>query len=254
MQVREHILLESSEPREVPELRTARRIHARALLRSRLRRHVAELVLLDLCYLSVRHQRRRGSISRYVLDLRFVDPVPRLERHVPSRWIGASAAGFALTFLVAWQVAHSPGHWWEHASLTACAGLFAASIGITFVAVWRTTETVALYSTHGRARLFEFTGGLGTFRGLRAFEPLLIAHLRHAVAARRRDFGDHLRDEMREHARLRDLGVLSGNEYEISKRRVLAAHGLTIAQQSRPGAKRSTITHRSPGYRGANAT
>ena len=253
MQAAEHILLESSESREVPELGTARKVHARALLRSRLRRHTVELVLLDYCYLSLRSQRWRGPISGCVLDLRFVDPTPRVERHIAWRWIGASALVFLWAVLVAWQIARSPGHWWQHSSLPLCLALFMAAIGVACAAFWRTTETFALYSTHGRARLLEFTGEVGTVRALRAFEPMLLAHLRVAVAARRRDFGDHLRDEMREHSRLRDLGVLSANDYEISKRRVLAAHGWMNASAARPGAKRRATTHRSPNYRAASA-
>jgi hypothetical protein len=253
MRTSEHILLESSESREVPELRNARRIHARALLRSRLRRQAVELVLLDYCYLSLRSQRWRGPISHCVLDLRFVDPTPRVARHIAYHWIAASALVFSLAALLAWQVARSPGHWWQHSSLPLCLGLFTAAIGVACVAFWRTTETFALYSTHGRARLLEFTGEIGTFRALRAFEPLLIAHLRHAVAARRRDFGDHLRDEMREHSRLRDLGVLSQNDYEISKRRVLAAHGWPQLSTRRSGARTRPLTHRSPDYRAVSA-
>jgi hypothetical protein len=35
---------------------------------------------------------------------------------------------------------------------------------------------------------------------------------------------EHLRDEMREHFRLRESGVLSVEEYEASKARILAEH------------------------------
>ena len=35
---------------------------------------------------------------------------------------------------------------------------------------------------------------------------------------------EHLRDEMREHFRLRKHGVLSAEEYEASKARILAEH------------------------------
>ena len=42
MQATEHILLESPDAREVPELRTARKTHAQVKLRGRLRRHALE--------------------------------------------------------------------------------------------------------------------------------------------------------------------------------------------------------------------
>jgi hypothetical protein len=52
----------------------------------------------------------------------------------------------------------------------------------------------------------------------------LSAHLRIAVAARRPAKALHLRDEMREHARLHEAGVISKVEYEGGKARILAAH------------------------------
>jgi hypothetical protein len=72
--------------------------------------------------------------------------------------------------------------------------------------------------------LLDFTGGPGTFRALRPFVAKLTAHIRLASAARRRTKAEHLRDEMREHQRLRELGVLSVSDYEASKARILGQH------------------------------
>jgi len=51
-----------------------------------------------------------------------------------------------------------------------------------------------------------------------------MAHIRLAAAARRHTKAEHLRDEMREHQRLRELGVLSVGDYEVSKARILGQH------------------------------
>ena len=252
MTTSEHVLLESADAREVPELRTARRTHARVLLRSRLRRRSLELTLFDYCYLSVVSQRSRGPTSRYVLDLRFVDPKPRVLRRVASRWLSASVLLASFALIVARDIAGSPVNWWHHDLLPACIGILVMALGTGFVGVYRTTESLALHSMHGQARLLRHVGGLGTFRALRAFQPLLTAHLKHAVAARRRLLAEHLRDEMREHARLRDLDVLSETDYEISKRRILAAHAIG----TRSGANNvapARAPHRSPAYRVASA-
>jgi hypothetical protein len=90
--------------------------------------------------------------------------------------------------------------------------------------MYRTTETVSLFSTCGAARLLEFTGGPGTFRSLRPFVAKLMAHIRLAAAARRSTKAEHLRDEMREHQRLRELGVLSQSDYEASRTLILGQH------------------------------
>jgi hypothetical protein len=86
------------------------------------------------------------------------------------------------------------------------------------------TETLAVFSIHGRAKLLEYTGMLGLGRTLRPFLTKLSAHVRIAIGARRRTKALHLRDEMREHARLHETGVLTKLEYEACKGRILVAH------------------------------
>ena len=92
------------------------------------------------------------------------------------------------------------------------------------VGLYRTTKTLVLFSVSGRARLLEVTGGVGSFRAMRSFSRTLAAHVRIASARRRRSRAEHLRDEMREHLRLKEAQVLSEKEYELSKARILAKH------------------------------
>jgi hypothetical protein len=222
MQATEHIVLES-DVRQVPTLRHARKVHADIELRSRLRGRILQLKVIDYYYLSVRSRLRSAELE-YVLDLRFVDASPLVSRHIAWRWIAASLLLLALAAgMVAWTGVSASARWrpdW----LGLCAVLVGICALTTLIAAYRTTETVRLLSTHGRARLLEFTGGVGTLRAVRHFLTRLAAHLRLAAAARRPTRGDHLRDEMREHQRLRDIGVLAAQEYEASKARILAQH------------------------------
>src|SRR5262245_56874070 len=103
MQSAEHILLESDE-RTVPDLRTARKKHTQLRIRSRVRRRAIELTVIDYHFLSVRTWRSKNLHSRYVLDLRFVDPTPRLARHIAGRFITASAVLFTLTGIVVREI------------------------------------------------------------------------------------------------------------------------------------------------------
>ena len=221
----EHIVLES-DAREVPSPRAARRVHAHLEIRSRLRRRVLQLRVIDYYYLAVRSRARSAELE-YVLDLRFVAGLPQLSRHVAWRWIAASLVLLALAFGTAAWIGYSARPWWTHPALGACAALLGAWALTTLIAAYRTTGTVRLLSTHGQARLLEFTGGLGTLRAIRRFMPKLAAHLHLAAAARRPAKADQLRDEMREHQRLRQLGVLAEVDYEASKGRILAQHGRT---------------------------
>jgi hypothetical protein len=221
MPTTEHILLES-DFRQVPDLRDARTVHARIEFRSRLRRRVLQFEIIDYYYLSVRSH-SRSILLEYVLDLRFVD-APRLLRHIAWRWITLSLLLIALALGIASRIDSSATPWWQHDWLPVCVTLTVASALATLVAVYRTTEAVSLFSTHGAAKLLECTGGLGTFHVLRRFMAKLAAHIRLASAARRRTKAEHLRDEMREHLRLKEIGVLSAGEYETAKVRILDQH------------------------------
>ena len=219
MTASEHILLES-DLRQVPELRDARKSHGRLELRSRLRRRVLQLEIIDYYYLSVRSRPGVTGLE-FSLDLR-VARAPQLSRHIAWRWMAASLVLFVVPALIVTAIHASA--WWRHEWLPVSLTAAAAWAGATFVCVYRTTETLSLVSTCGAARLLEFTGGPGTFRALRPFVAKLTAHIRLASAARRRTKAEHLRDEMREHQRLRELGVLSVSDYEASKSRILGQH------------------------------
>jgi len=108
--------------------------------------------------------------------------------------------------------------------LAACGIISGMAVAAALICIYRTTETISMYSAHGRAKLFEFTSGLGAKRTFKPFASKLAAHVKLAVAARRPMRAEHLRDEMREHFRLREHGVLSVEEYEASKARILAEH------------------------------
>ena len=69
MTASEHILLES-DLRQVPDLRDARKSHGRLKLRSRLRRRVLQLEIIDYYYLSVRSRTGVTGLE-FSLDLRF---------------------------------------------------------------------------------------------------------------------------------------------------------------------------------------
>ena len=217
----EHILLES-DVRQVPDLRDARTVHARIEFRSRLRRPILQLEIIDYYYLSVR-LRSRAMLLEYVLDLRFVD-APRRLRHISWRWIAVSLVFMAVASGIASRIGASTTPWWRHDWLMPCVAAIGAWALAVLVAVYRTTETLSLVSTIGAARLLDCTGGLGTFRDLRQFMAKLAAHIRLAAGARRSTKAEHLRDEMREHVRLKEIGVLSAGEYEKAKVRILSQH------------------------------
>jgi hypothetical protein len=230
----EHILLES-DLREVPDPQSARTVHARIEGRGRPRTRVLRLEIIDYYYLSVRSQ-SRSSLLEYVLDLRFVNP-PQLSRHIAWRWIIASLLFMALVLGMAARIASSAIPWLQNNFFPVWAIVVTIWVCVTLVGIYRTTETATLRSTHGAAKLLELTAGLGRVRLARSFMISLAAHIRLSSAARRRMRTEHLRDEMREHLRLKELGVLSAEEYDASKVRILNEHSRTASNVAakRPG-------------------
>jgi hypothetical protein len=224
----EHILLES-DVREIPEPSAARKEHASLKIRSRLRRRALELRIIDYYFLAVRARRGGAAPSDYVLDLRFVDPKPRTSRHVAWRWFTATMSWAALFAASIWWLAVSPIAWWENDALPIAGSLFAAMIVSGFICMYRSTETLWVVSLHGRVPVLEIVGSLGTFAHIRKFVVKLAAHVQIAVAARRPNRAEHLRDEMREHSRLKELGVLSTEQYDEAKQRILGQHGEAVS-------------------------
>jgi hypothetical protein len=221
-QTSEHILLES-EARAIPDRDRARITHDALQCHSRLRMRRLELAIIDYYYLAVRTV-RTGSVREYVLDLRFIDHPIRTTRHIPWRCILATLALSSVAAFSIWAIASSTPQWWQAHRFPFCATTFGLTASAALVCAWRTTETVSLHSLHGGATLLEFTGGLGTLRSSRRFALKLAAHIQFADANRRATKGEDLRDEMREHFRLKEAGVLSSEEYEASKTQILAQH------------------------------
>ena len=224
LQKTEHILLES-EVREVPEPGRARKVHAALRCYDRLRRRGLELAIIDFYFLAVRTG-RAGSLREYVLDLRFIDRSLGLKKHYPWRCATVALTLAMAAAFSAWRIGSSTVPWWQHQWLPLCAATFALTACACLVCAWRLTETLVLRSVHGRATLLEYTGRLGTLRMVHQFTRKLAAHIQLAIAARRSSEAEHLRDEMREHFRLRETGVLSQEQYEASKARILAQHAV----------------------------
>jgi hypothetical protein len=104
------------------------------------------------------------------------------------------------------------------------ASALCAAVGAFWLFVRRTTESLEFRSVHGQATLVSVVGGIGSARAGKRFFVELIRSINAAKHERAQQKQQFLRDEMREHYRLRELGVLSEEQYEQSKARILAEH------------------------------
>jgi len=218
----EHISLESAPDIAAPTRPPHRKVQSTFKLRCALRGCSTEVSILEDHYLAVRSERLRMPLRKYVFDLRFASPKPVRVRHVAWNWIAASilllaAAGSMIGFAVAAAATLSP--------LLLGGAACAVGAGVTiFFSLRRTTESLEFTSVHGGAALVSILGGIGSAKAGKRFFIDVIKNINAAKLARPQPDQIFLRDEMREHHRLRELHVLSEADYEASKARILKAH------------------------------
>ena len=183
----------------------------------------ARLTLFDQGLLRVRRGSRRKTRADYTVDVRFVDPAGFMSRRVAWRWLGAGAGLLITGAATLWgALSWAAAPWW----LTSLAAVvIAAGIVSCLIFAHRTGDRLRFASVHGRAELLQINGGLGLARRLKTFS----AALKACVTSARNSGNIHqpgfLRDEMREHQRLRIEGILSDEDFEQAKVRILSAHG-----------------------------
>lgn len=159
----------------------------------------------------------------YHVDLRFIDPSPVLSHSLPWVWLGfALVLGTLATVLI-----HAV--WSGSTSATGPLGITGAvgallALGMVCAAIRHCESRFALRSMNGRALLACLVCRLGARPGGEQFFKALA----DSIEATRKGFtqtrSEFLRDEMREHHRLFELGVVPPDQYEAARARILAAH------------------------------
>jgi len=217
----EHIHIEA-DPGVVaaPAALRRRKVRASYALQSRLRGCATELAIHDDHFVAVRTMRPDAEPRKYEVDLRFASPKPVRVRTISWFWLALAAS---LALLATGGIWASWGHWTSPILLTALVTLLAAS-GAMILFLCRTVESLEFVSVHGGATLISVVGGIGSARAGKQFFVELIKSINAAKAERPQERPQFLRDEMREHHRLRELGVISEEQYEQSKARILASH------------------------------
>lgn len=220
----EHIHIEA-EPDTVaaPAPLRRRKVRSSYTLKSRLRGCETEVAILDDHFVAVRTVRPDAQQRKYEVDLRFANPKPTLARSISWFWFGLTACMLLLAAGGLWSTWSDAARWSSPIFLTALVTLLATS-GTTIMFLRRTVESLEFVSMHGGATLVSVTGGIGSARAGKRFFIELIRSISAARAERPQELPQFLRDEMREHHRLRELGVLTQQQYEQSKARILASH------------------------------
>jgi len=220
----EHIHIEA-EPGTVaaPTAQRQRKVRKRYVLKSRLRGCETEVSILEDHYVTVRAVRPDAQARKYEFDLRFANPKPVRVRSISWFWLLLAGSMILLAAGGLWATSSDAGRWSSPVFLSALVTLLAAG-GAMIMFLRRTVESLEFVSAHGGATLVSVVGGIGSARAGKHFFIDLIKSINAAKAARPQERPQFLRDEMREHHRLRELGVLTDQQYEQSKARILGSH------------------------------
>lgn len=204
--------------------RPVRKVRCDYALESKLRGCITRLALLEDHFLSVQMVRPDSAPKKYELDLRFANAKPVIVRHIAWFWLGLAISLVALAGAALWSLwPRTAAGWIAPAPLTALVALLAAGASMLMF-LRRTTESLEFWSVHGQVTLVSVTGAIGSTQDGKRFFIELIKSISAAKAARPQPAHQFLRDEMREHHRLREIGALTEAQYEVSKGRILSSH------------------------------
>jgi hypothetical protein len=214
----EHILIGSDDFAADPAT-VARTPGDTVVLRNPIRRTGAQITFYDEGYLKVTELEKGNAEAPFLLDLRFVDPVPKIERVIAMRWLtaafGCGAMAVLAAFLLRFDAFHTAALW----------ALGVAALGTVvalYVGVYTSHEKIEFCTLHGRAAVLQLVANLGSIKKFHSFVPMLCRAIEEAAERIGADTSAYLRAEMREHYRLRGDGVLDHDECARGTGRILA--------------------------------
>ena len=213
----EHIYMGGDEFSTEPGV-AARTVRATRKLDNRVRRQGVEVTFFEEGFIKVAAQNGKSSGAPFLLDLRFVDPVPRIERVFAARSflvaLGCAAAAALAGFLLRFDALY------VFAAPALGAAVLATVIALYF-GIYRTHETTEFRSLHGRVVVLKLLANFGSMKRFRAFVPMLTEAIEEAAERIGDDTSAYLRAEMREHYRLRGDGVLDNDTCAAGTGRIL---------------------------------
>lgn len=213
----EHIYIASDDAE--PAAGSAQTLAAKHVIANRLRHNRTELTVYLEGALKVTEYRRDKRTESYLLDLKYLDPVPEIERIVAK-----SAVRAALSLLPVAGLGVLLARFGIAPAVLLSIGLaaFAAALGCVLVALHRSYERTVFYTIHGRAEALVLRANVGAIKHARTVVPAIANAIEEQAETIGTDTAAFLRAEMREHYRLRKDGVLSESSCAQSTGRILA--------------------------------
>jgi hypothetical protein len=213
----EHIYIASEEVGDPSKI--AGTVRSTFVLTNPLHRDRAQVTLYKEGVLQVARARNGAAAARFFLDLRYLDPVPTIERVIAVRCLYAAMGCGATAAMAAFLLRFDALHTGATAVLAAATLL---GLGALCLVLRRSHERTEFCTLHGRATVLQLVARLGSINRVRGFVPTLSRAIEEAAELIGADTAAYLRAEMREHYRLRSDGVLDNDECAAATGRILA--------------------------------
>lgn len=175
-------------------------------------------------YVEVRLSKLHTKPSRYVVDLTFLDPQPLRLRSIAWPLLTTALVLLATTIIVAIYLHDSTRPLFQDPWLSVAIGTGTTGVVIGLLALYRSSDKLLFYSQNGRLPLLELLNRRSEKTDLQNFIHELgqrIQSAREQYHPRAREF---LAAELREHRRLKEEAVISEQEYESTRARILQCH------------------------------
>lgn len=190
--------------------------------KNRLRSRRTQLVFYAEGYLRVREWQRKKMLRDYLLSLRFLSPQSRTQRHLPLRVLHVAAGFMGFTLLAGLIAAISP--WGLIFSIAAAIGGAGATLTLLLFAYLADEKT--MFATQaGQATVLTLVGTADSFKRCRSLVPEIVEAITQAQSKNVANHADYLRQEMREHYRLREFGAIDHDNCSNATRKILASFG-----------------------------
>ena len=214
----EHIYMGGDEFSTEPAV-AARTVRATRKLENAVRRRGLEVTFFEEGFIKVRELNGKAAGERFLLDLRFLDPVPRIERVFAARSFLVALACGATAALAAFLLRFDALYVFAAPALGAA--VVATAVALYF-GIYRTYETTEFRTLHGGVVVLRLLANFGSIKRFRTFVPMLSEAIEQAAEGIGDDTSAYLRAEMREHYRLRGDGVLDNDSCATGTGRILA--------------------------------
>ena len=183
---------------------------------NRMRRCRSQFTLYNNHRLAVRTQGALQNSRDYEVDLGILDPHPRRQLRIAWHYVlGFAVLSGAAGFLAFFSAT-------TNGTLLSVVAIAFAALSLV-LALYCSHDRLVFYSQHGRVPLVVLFNRLPDRATLDAFTHTLVQEIEGARALDP-PTSETLSEELKEHRRLREEGVISCRRYDIVKQRILGQH------------------------------